>query len=160
MTFKSGILTSEKKDQVARIGVRGGGLGDSGNAWKETFFFYWCLSLRESFVISFRFNVHNLRARINIRDRFRQKTDCAHDHNNMGHKSRPTEQKTVWCLHLCESLKMKAAVLLLVLCTFPPSNALPRRSDHVIWWSRTAGFLLFYREKKTLFSFSSIRNIL
>ena len=28
-----------KKDQVARIGVRGGGLGDSGNARKKTFFF-------------------------------------------------------------------------------------------------------------------------
>ena len=53
------------------------------------------VKLKESFVISFRFNVHNLRARINIRDRFRQKTDCAHDHNKMGHKSRPTEQKTV-----------------------------------------------------------------
>ena len=40
LTFKSWILTSEKKDQVARIGVRGGGgLGDSGNARKKTFFF-------------------------------------------------------------------------------------------------------------------------
>ena len=39
MTFKSWILTSEKKDQVARIGVRGGGLGDSGDAQKKTFFF-------------------------------------------------------------------------------------------------------------------------
>ena len=37
MTFKSWILTSEKKDQVARIGVRGG-LGDLGNARKKTFF--------------------------------------------------------------------------------------------------------------------------
>ena len=39
-SFKSWILTSEKKDQVARIGVRGGGgLCDSGNARKKTFFF-------------------------------------------------------------------------------------------------------------------------
>ena len=37
MTFKSWILTSEKKDQVARIGVRGG-VGDSCNARKKTFF--------------------------------------------------------------------------------------------------------------------------
>ena len=37
VTFKYWILTSEKKDQVARIGVRGG-LGDSGNARKKTFF--------------------------------------------------------------------------------------------------------------------------
>ena len=28
----------KKKDQVAQIGVRGGGLGDSGNAQKKTFF--------------------------------------------------------------------------------------------------------------------------
>ena len=32
------LSTSKKKDQVARIGVRGGGLGDSGNARKKTFF--------------------------------------------------------------------------------------------------------------------------
>ena len=30
---------SEKKDQVARIGVRGRGLGDSGNARKKMFLF-------------------------------------------------------------------------------------------------------------------------
>ena len=32
-------MTSKKKDQDARIEVRGGGLGDSGNARKKTFFF-------------------------------------------------------------------------------------------------------------------------
>ena len=42
---KTSFLTSKKEDQVARIGVRGGGLGDSGNARKKTFFFYWCLPL-------------------------------------------------------------------------------------------------------------------
>ena len=36
----------KKEDQVARIGVRGGGLGDSGNARKKTFFFHWCLPLK------------------------------------------------------------------------------------------------------------------
>ena len=36
---KTSFLTSEKKDQVARIGVMGGGLGDSGNARKKMFFF-------------------------------------------------------------------------------------------------------------------------
>ena len=41
---KTLFLTSKKEDQVARIGVRGG-LGDSGNARKKTFFFYWCLPL-------------------------------------------------------------------------------------------------------------------
>ena len=35
----------KKKDQVARIGVMGGGLGDSGNARKKMFFFHWCLPL-------------------------------------------------------------------------------------------------------------------
>ena len=40
LTFKSWILTSEKKDQVG--GVRGG-VGDSGNARKKTFFFCWYL---------------------------------------------------------------------------------------------------------------------
>ena len=29
----------KKEDQVARIGVMGGGLGNSGNAWKKTVFF-------------------------------------------------------------------------------------------------------------------------
>ena len=38
-TRKTSFLTSKKEDQVARIGVRGGGLGDSGNARKKTFFF-------------------------------------------------------------------------------------------------------------------------
>ena len=42
-TRKTSFLTSKKEDQVARIGVRGGGLGDSGNARKKTFFFYGCL---------------------------------------------------------------------------------------------------------------------
>ena len=37
-TRKTSFLTSKKEDQVARIGVRGGGLGDSGNARKKTFF--------------------------------------------------------------------------------------------------------------------------
>ena len=37
-TRKTSFLTSKKEDQVARIGVMGGGLGDSGNAWKKTFF--------------------------------------------------------------------------------------------------------------------------
>ena len=39
-TRKTSFLTSKKEDQVARIGVRGGGLGDSGNARKKTFFCY------------------------------------------------------------------------------------------------------------------------
>ena len=39
-TRKTSFLTSKKEDQVARIGVRGGGLGDSGNARKITFFFH------------------------------------------------------------------------------------------------------------------------
>ena len=30
----------KKEDQVARIGVMGGGLGESGNARKKTFFFF------------------------------------------------------------------------------------------------------------------------
>ena len=34
---------TKKKDQVARIGVMGGGGGDLGNARKLTFFFCWCL---------------------------------------------------------------------------------------------------------------------
>ena len=47
VTFKSWILTSEKKDKVARIEVRGeGGLGDSGNARKKTFFSCLMSSLR------------------------------------------------------------------------------------------------------------------
>ena len=46
-TRKTSFLTSKKEDQVARIGVRGGGLGDSGNARKKTFF-YWCLPLQGS----------------------------------------------------------------------------------------------------------------
>ena len=33
---KTLFLTSKKEDQVARIGVRRGGLGDSGNARKKT----------------------------------------------------------------------------------------------------------------------------
>ena len=37
-TRKTSFLTSKKEDQVARIGVRGGGLGDWGNARKKTFF--------------------------------------------------------------------------------------------------------------------------
>ena len=37
-TRKTLFLTSKKEDQVAWIGVRGGGLGDSGNARKKTFF--------------------------------------------------------------------------------------------------------------------------
>ena len=47
---KTSFLTSKKEDQVARIGVRGGGIGDSGNARKKTFFSFdvfpyncWCL---------------------------------------------------------------------------------------------------------------------
>ena len=40
LIFKSWISTSGKEDQVARIGVMGGGgLGNSGNARKKTFFF-------------------------------------------------------------------------------------------------------------------------
>ena len=35
------FLRPKKEDQVAWIGV--GGLGDSGNARKKTFFFLWCL---------------------------------------------------------------------------------------------------------------------
>ena len=35
----------KKEDQVARIGVMGGGLGDSGNAPKKTLFFRWPLPL-------------------------------------------------------------------------------------------------------------------
>ena len=35
----------KKEDQVARIRVMGGGLGDSGNARKKTFFFNWGLPL-------------------------------------------------------------------------------------------------------------------
>ena len=44
-TRKTSFLTSKKEDQVARIGVRGGGLGDSGNARKKTFFLFRCLPL-------------------------------------------------------------------------------------------------------------------
>ena len=44
-TRKTSFLTSKKEDQVAQIGVRGGGLGDSNNARKKTFFFYGCLPL-------------------------------------------------------------------------------------------------------------------
>ena len=36
----------KKEDQVARIGVMGGGLGNSGNARKKTFFFQLTLSLK------------------------------------------------------------------------------------------------------------------
>ena len=38
----------KKGDQVARIGVMGGGLGNSGNARKKTFFFNWPLPLSPS----------------------------------------------------------------------------------------------------------------
>ena len=54
---------------------------------------------------------------------------------------------------------MKAAVLLLVLCTFPSSNALPRRSDHVFHKTERLHFCCFTERKKTLFSFSSIKNM-
>ena len=52
-TRKTSFLTSKKEDQVARIGVRGGGLGDSGNARKKTFFFEQMSSLN-ALVISTR----------------------------------------------------------------------------------------------------------
>ena len=45
MTFKSWILTSEKRTKLPELGSGGGGLGDSGNARKKTFFFCWCLPL-------------------------------------------------------------------------------------------------------------------
>ena len=35
----------KKEDQVARIGVRGGGVGNSGNPRKKTFLFHWRLPL-------------------------------------------------------------------------------------------------------------------
>ena len=38
LTFKSGIFTSEKKDQVPELGSGGGVFGDSGNARKKRFF--------------------------------------------------------------------------------------------------------------------------
>ena len=46
LTFKSWISTSEKRGpSCPNSGHGGGGLGDSGNARKKTFFFHWCLPL-------------------------------------------------------------------------------------------------------------------
>ena len=46
LTFKSWILTSKKKGpSCPNWGDGGGGLGDSGNARKKTFFFRWPLPL-------------------------------------------------------------------------------------------------------------------
>ena len=41
----------KKEDQVARIGVMGGGLGNSGNARKKTLFFRWPLPLPTAHLI-------------------------------------------------------------------------------------------------------------
>ena len=43
LTFKSWILTSEKRGPSCPNWGHGGGLGNSGNARKKTFFFNWCL---------------------------------------------------------------------------------------------------------------------
>ena len=45
----------QKKDQVAWIEVRGGGLGDSGNAQKKMVFFCWCLPLRRAAIFKGNF---------------------------------------------------------------------------------------------------------
>ena len=114
------------------------------------------VNLRDSFVISFRFNVHNLRARINIRDRFRQNTHCAHDHNNTGHKWRPTEQKTVWCLHLIDDEIVKVWKWRLRSCSWffvLFRRATPCQEGLIMWFGKAE------RLDFCCFSFSSIKNI-
>ena len=80
MTFKSWILTSEKKDQVARIGVRGGGFRGFGQCPKENVFFslmssliprlFWDKIFRDQYWDFFRSNFFRPIPRLFCRPKF------------------------------------------------------------------------------------------